>query len=278
MRQRRPLPCSARARGFRCRYEGKWSERADSNRRPLDPQSSALPDCATLRPARAATTRRRRRAARTIAPGSRRGQHSVRPDGTGLIRRVCFVCCLIQIALLLCCDNLTSRWRSIADYHEAEYQLVSASAARTGHHLPEPCWAPFERDVFCMTGPTSPPPSRSSPRPTGGWEHEVATANGIRNMKYRYGVGFVMIEWLWLGVVGLAALPLMHGWFWIRGTRLPDAAWALVAVLALPTAALSLAIGSLGSAIVLILVSLEFLMDCAVHGCRFALLHGVVRR
>ena len=87
-----------------------------------------------------------------------------------------------------------------------------------------------------------------------------------------------MIEWLWLGVVGLAALPLMHGWFWIRGTRLPDAAWALVAVLALPTAALSLVIGSLGSAIVLILVSLEFLMDCAVHGYRFAFLHDEVRR
>ena len=27
----------------------RWSERPDSNRRPLDPQSSALPDCATLR-------------------------------------------------------------------------------------------------------------------------------------------------------------------------------------------------------------------------------------
>lgn len=87
-----------------------------------------------------------------------------------------------------------------------------------------------------------------------------------------------MIEWLWLGVVGLAALPLMHGWFWIRGTRLPDAAWALVAVLALPTAALSLVIGSFGSVIVLILVSLEFLMDCAVHGYRFAFLHDEVRR
>ena len=87
-----------------------------------------------------------------------------------------------------------------------------------------------------------------------------------------------MIEWLWLGVVGLAALPLMHGWFWIRGTRLPDAAWALVAVLALPTAALSLVVGSFGSVIVLILVSLEFLMDCAVHGYRFAFLHGEVRR
>src|SRR5512132_3868026 len=29
-----------------------WSERPDSNRRPLDPQSSALPSCATLRPGR----------------------------------------------------------------------------------------------------------------------------------------------------------------------------------------------------------------------------------
>ena len=28
-----------------------WSERRDSNPRPLDPQSSALPGCATLRPA-----------------------------------------------------------------------------------------------------------------------------------------------------------------------------------------------------------------------------------
>ena len=28
---------------------GRWSERRDSNPRPLDPQSSALPDCATLR-------------------------------------------------------------------------------------------------------------------------------------------------------------------------------------------------------------------------------------
>ena len=87
-----------------------------------------------------------------------------------------------------------------------------------------------------------------------------------------------MIEWLWLGVMGLAALPLMQGWYLIRRTRLPDAAWALVAVLALPTAALSLVIGSLGSVIVLMLVSLEFLMDCAVHGYRFALHHGVVRR
>ena len=33
-------------------WAGRWSERADSNRRPLDPQSSALPGCATLRPAR----------------------------------------------------------------------------------------------------------------------------------------------------------------------------------------------------------------------------------
>jgi hypothetical protein len=31
---------------------GKWSERLDSNQRPLDPQSSALPGCATLRTAR----------------------------------------------------------------------------------------------------------------------------------------------------------------------------------------------------------------------------------
>ena len=67
----------------------------------------------------------------------------------------------------------------------------------------------------------------------------------------------------------------MHGWIWIRGTRLPDAAWALVAVLALPTAALSLVIGSLGSVIVLILVSLEFLMDCALHGYRFTIRHDV---
>ena len=27
----------------------EWSERLDLNQRPLDPQSSALPDCATLR-------------------------------------------------------------------------------------------------------------------------------------------------------------------------------------------------------------------------------------
>ncbi len=34
-------------------FVGKtWSERLDSNQRPLDPQSSALPDCATLRLAR----------------------------------------------------------------------------------------------------------------------------------------------------------------------------------------------------------------------------------
>ena len=29
--------------------EKEWSERRDSNPRPLDPQSSALPGCATLR-------------------------------------------------------------------------------------------------------------------------------------------------------------------------------------------------------------------------------------
>src|SRR5690606_1405244 len=39
------LPC-LRARQFE-----KWSERRDSNPRPLDPQSSALPGCATLRTA-----------------------------------------------------------------------------------------------------------------------------------------------------------------------------------------------------------------------------------
>jgi hypothetical protein len=33
---------------------GGWSERQDSNLRPLDPQSSALPGCATLRPAKGA--------------------------------------------------------------------------------------------------------------------------------------------------------------------------------------------------------------------------------
>ena len=129
-----------------------------------------------------------------------------------------------------------------------------------------------------MTGPTSSPPPRSSPRPTRGWEHEDATANGIRNVTNRLGVGAVMIGWLWLGVVGLTTLPLTHGWFWIRGTRLPDAAWAIVVVLALPTAALSVVAGSLGSIILIIFVSIEFLVDCAVHGYRFAFLHGVVRR
>ena len=129
-----------------------------------------------------------------------------------------------------------------------------------------------------MTGPTSPPPLRFSQRPTGGWEHEVARANGIRNMKYRFGVALVMMEWLWLGVAGLTTLPLSVGWSWARGTRLPDAAWALVAILAPPTAALLLAAGSLGSLMVMMLVSFEFLMDCAVHGYRYALLHGVVRR
>ena len=97
-------------------------------------------------------------------------------------------------------------------------------------------------------------------------------------MKHRFGVGFVMVEWLWFGVAALTALPLMHGWSWIRGTRLPNAAWALVVVLAPPTAAISLVVGSLGSMVLLLLVSFEFLMDCAVHGYRFALLHGVVRR
>ena len=98
------------------------------------------------------------------------------------------------------------------------------------------------------------------------------------NMKNRLGVALVMMEWLWLGVAGLTTLPLSVGWFWARGTRLPDTRWALVAILALPTAALSLALGSLGSMIVMILLSFEFLMDCAVHGYRFALLHGVLRR
>ena len=87
-----------------------------------------------------------------------------------------------------------------------------------------------------------------------------------------------MIGWLWLGVVGLTTLPLTHGWFLIRGTRLPDAAWAIVVVLALPTAALSVVAGSLGSILLIIFVSIEFLVDCAVHGYRFAFLHGVVRR
>ena len=52
-----PLPCRtvARADSHR-RLADKWSERADSNRRPLDPQSSALPGCATLRPARTGRT------------------------------------------------------------------------------------------------------------------------------------------------------------------------------------------------------------------------------
>lgn len=98
------------------------------------------------------------------------------------------------------------------------------------------------------------------------------------NMKNRLGVALVMMEWLWLGVAGLTTLPLSVGWFWARGTRLPDMRWALVAILALPTAALSLALGSLGSMIVMILLSFEFLMDCAVHGYRFAFLHGVLRR
>jgi len=129
-----------------------------------------------------------------------------------------------------------------------------------------------------MTGPTLPPPPRSPPRPTGGWEHEVARTNGIRNIKYRLGVGLVMMEWLWLGVAGLTTLPLSVGWSWARGTRLPEAAWALVVVLAPPTAALSLVVGSLGSMVVIMLVSLEFFMDCAVHGYRFAFLHGEVRR
>ena len=97
-------------------------------------------------------------------------------------------------------------------------------------------------------------------------------------MKYRLGIALAMMQWLWLGVAGLTTLPLTVGWSWARGTRLPDMAWALVVILALPTAAVSLVVGSLGSAIVMILVSLEFLMDCAVHGYRFAFLHGAVRR
>ena len=87
-----------------------------------------------------------------------------------------------------------------------------------------------------------------------------------------------MMEWLWLGVAGLTALPLSVGWSWARGTRLPDTAWALVVILAPPTVASLLAIGSLGSIMVIMLVSLEFLMDCAVHGYRFAFFHGEVRR
>ena len=102
--------------------------------------------------------------------------------------------------------------------------------------------------------------------------------SGIRNIKYRLGVGLVMMEWLWLGVAGLFALPLSVGWFWARGTRLPQAAWALAVVLVPPTAALSLVVGSLGSMMVMMLVSLEFFMDCAVHGYRCAFLHGEVRR
>ena len=129
-----------------------------------------------------------------------------------------------------------------------------------------------------MTGPTSPPPPRSSPRPTDGWEHEVAAANGLGNMKYRLGVALVMMEWLWLGVAGLTTVPLWVGWSWARETRLPDTAWAFVVVLAPPTAALLLVVGSLGSVIVMMLACIEFLMDCAVHGYRFAFLHGVLRR
>ena len=129
-----------------------------------------------------------------------------------------------------------------------------------------------------MTGPTSPLPSHSSPRPAGGWEHEAGTGNGTWNMKNRLGVALVMMEWLWLGVAGLTTLPLSVGWSWVRGTRLPDAAWALVVILGPPTAALLLVAGSLGSMIVMILLSFEFLMDCAVHGYRFAFLHGVLRR
>ena len=87
-----------------------------------------------------------------------------------------------------------------------------------------------------------------------------------------------MMQWLWLGVAGVTTLPLTVGWSWARGTRLPDTAWALVVILAPPTAALLLVTGSLGSMIVMILLSLEFLMDCVVHGYRFALLHGVQRR
>ena len=59
---------------------------------------------------------------------------------------------------------------------------------------------------------------------------------------------------------------------------MPDAAWAIVVVLALPTAALSVVAGSIGSIMLIVFVSLEFLVDCAVHGYRFAFLHGVVRR
>ena len=54
--RRRP-PLAARA---------KWSERQDLNLRPLDPQSSALPGCATLRRGRPLAIRRRRSPA--IAP------------------------------------------------------------------------------------------------------------------------------------------------------------------------------------------------------------------
>ena len=66
-----PLPCRtvARADSHR-RLADKWSERADSNRRPLDPQSSALPGCATLRPAR---TERH-----TPPPPQGRGHYSAR--------------------------------------------------------------------------------------------------------------------------------------------------------------------------------------------------------
>ena len=129
-----------------------------------------------------------------------------------------------------------------------------------------------------MTASTSPPAPHSSLRPAAGWEHEAAAANGMWNMKNRLGVALVMMMWLWLGVAGLTTLPLSLGWSWIRGTRLPDAAWALFAVLAPPTAALLLVAGSLGSMIVMVFASLEFLVDCLVHGYRFALLHGVLRR
>ena len=47
-----PLELSFLGQNFRLSFCFFWSERRDSNPRPLDPQSSALPGCATLRTAR----------------------------------------------------------------------------------------------------------------------------------------------------------------------------------------------------------------------------------
>ena len=124
--------------GDRCRETNRanglknWSERPDLNRRPLDPQSSALPDCATLRHPAASSPPERLHYRSRLRPLQRRPK-AYRPVPSSIPRSA---------------SSSAKRSSSSALWRSASLSIFAPSMAASSP--PEArALAPFSRKSFC---------------------------------------------------------------------------------------------------------------------------------